>query len=413
MPNILNEINLSPFALHIILGPRQVGKTTAIKLLIKKLIEKEEARSIFYFNCEELKDYKELIDVLETYIEFRNKNGIKKSFIFLDEITSPDEWYRGIKSMIDKGKFAKDVLILTGSSSISIKRQAELFPGRRGKGKDFILLPLSFRDFIKIMKPEIYEKIPSIKELNAKELLEKSVHALLFKKELNILLEKYFYYGGFPLSLENREEAKRTYLSWIKTEVLKSERSDSIAREIIKSLLEKLQTPVSWEGIAKEIEIKSPKTVSAYLHLLRSMFSLILLYHIDISKKTIKFGKNKKIHFIDPLLFDVFENWCMVRIKNKESAIAESLVATHLARYLTKKYNTTLLDENLGYWKNSSEVDVILNEKVLKGFEIKWAEKFIIKQPKNLKEFVVISKNKFSKKPPTIPLSVFLSILDV
>lgn len=415
IPKFIDEISLKPFSLHILLGPRQVGKTTGIKLLIRKLLEKRNPKSLFYFNCEELSDHNEISDVLETYMVIKEKSDIKNSCIFLDEITSPKEWYKAIKFMIDRGKFRNDVVVLTGSSSIHIKRQTELFPGRRGRGENFILLPLSFREFIRTIEPEIYKKIEPIKNLEEKELEEKAAKAMIFIKELNLLLEKYFKGGGFPLSIEtvDRTEPKKAYLSWIKTEILKSDRSDNIAREIIRSLLEKIQTPVSWEGISKEIEIKSPKTVSAYIQLLRSMFSLIVLYHADISDKSIKFGKNKKIHFIDPLLLEIFEGWCMMKLKNKKNILAESLVATHLARYMAKKYKTVMLDENLFFWRNSTEVDVVLNEKRrLKGFEVKWTDKIDVKQPKHLKDFVVVSKNKFSVKPLIIPSSVFLAILE-
>lgn len=318
-------------------------------MLIKNLLKEKNPHSIFYFNSEELSDYKELSDIIETYMEFKERSGIKNSYIFLDEITSPIEWYKAIKSKIDKGMFKKDVLILTGSSSINIKRQTELFPGRRGKGLDYIILPLSFREFLKITRPKIYEKIKSIKELSRKELKDKAMQAMIFIKELNCVLEEYFKCGGFPLSMEAKEEAKKIYLSWIKTEILKSERSDNIARQIIKSILDKPQTPVSWEGISKEIEIKSPKTVAAYVELLRSMFSVIVLYHANISSGMIKFGKNKKIHFLDPLLLKIFEDWCMVRLKDGGSILAESVTAMHLARYSVKKYKAVALDENLFY----------------------------------------------------------------
>ncbi len=402
-PELVGSITLEPFSLHILLGPRQVGKTTTLKLLIRKLLEDRDPRSLFYFNCEELADYKELLEVLETYLELKDKSKIKSSCIFLDEITSPAEWYRAIKSLVDRGRLKDDVVVLTGSTSISVKRQTELFPGRRGKGRDYLLLPLSFREFIKVMSPQLYEKISPVERITTEELEEKSIQAMVFIKELNSLLEKYFNYGGFPLALEEKEEAKKAYLSWIKTGILKSGRSDIIAREILKSLLEKLQTPVSWEGISKEIEIKSPKTVAKYVELLRSMFALIVLYHVDISARTIKFGKNKKIHFIDPLLLEIFEEWCMVRLKNRESILAESSVATHLSGIV----------ENIFYWRNSSEVDVVINdEDGLKGFEVKWSDKFTASRPKNLKEFIIISKNKFSTKPLIIPLATFLAVIE-
>lgn len=64
IPKIVTELKLEPFALHFILGPRQVGKTTALKLLIKDLLTHLEPKAIFYFRCDELSDYKELAELL-------------------------------------------------------------------------------------------------------------------------------------------------------------------------------------------------------------------------------------------------------------------------------------------------------------------------------------------------------------
>lgn len=407
VPSIIDKIDLSPFAFHILLGPRQVGKTTVLKLLIKQLLEKRDPRSLFYFNCEAIGDYKELMDVLETYLYFKEENDIANSIIILDEITSPDEWYRGIKSLIDLGKLKKEVLILTGSSSIAVKKQVELFPGRRGHGKDFVLFPLSFREFIKVVNPDLFARIDFIKNFEDEELRKKAVKALPFIKELDKLLLTYKRYGGFPLGIEginsSKEDAKRVYLSWIKNAILKSERNDLIARQIIKAILEKIPSPISWENISKQIEIKSPKTVAAYISLLKSIFVLDLLYNVDISKKTIKFGKNKKIHFLDPLLLEIFEEWCLLAIKNKENILAESLVATALIR---------VFPERTFFWKNGFEVDVlVLDKNKFYGFEVKWSEKPEIRKLPQLHSSVLITKNEFSSSPLKIPLSIFLSII--
>jgi len=53
------------------------------------------------------------------------------------------------------------VLVLTGSTSLFAKREVEMFPGRRGKGKNFLLLPLSFRDFLEVVDREFYERVLS------------------------------------------------------------------------------------------------------------------------------------------------------------------------------------------------------------------------------------------------------------
>ena len=419
IPPFVDNIGNKPFSLHILLGPRQVGKTTAVKLWIKKLLEGEEPRKIFYFNCEELADYKELSDVIETYLYLRAQWGISGSYIILDEITAPHEWYRTIKSLIDKGKLENDVLLLTGSSSIQVKRHAELFPGRRGDGETFVMLPLSFREFLKVRDPKLSSKLGKVGSLAHPEIEREAAKCMVFIRELNVRFEEYMGVGGFPLSIESgpTPKVKADYLAWVKTEILKDGRSDTIARQIIKALLEKMPSPISWESISKELEVKSPKTVSAYVDLFNSIYSLLTLHHIDISAKALKFGKNKKVHVIDPLLFEVFQGWAMVKLQNKKGTLAESIVASHLARLSSRKAKTTILDENIFYWRKKSEVDVIVDFNGLRGFEVKWTDKIDSEKTKkpdpHLKDFIILSKSKFEKgKPLMVPVSAFLAVLD-
>ncbi|MCK4730527.1 MAG: ATP-binding protein [Candidatus Aenigmarchaeota archaeon] len=394
-PEIVDKININPFSLHFIFGPRQVGKTTSIKLLIKKLLEKKNPKSIFYFRCDEIGDYKELAEVLNEYLEFREREKIDSSIILLDEITSPSEWWRTIKGFIDDGIFSKDTLILTGSASIEVKKEAEYFPGRRGEGKNFRMYPLSFKEFVKLIKPKIAEKLHTDPCKNS-----------VYLQELNKSLSDYFICGGFPLAINSyfekgfvEESVKETYLTWIKNDLTKTGRDDRIAREIIKVLTRKIPSPISFESISKETSIKSPKTISSYLHTLSDLFVLEISYFIDPNTQIIQFGKNKKIHFIDPLLFSIFEEWGLIKIKEKDSIIAESLLAVHLCR----KHG------NIFYWTNKEEIDsVIKKADGLIGYECKWQEKAKEKRIKigKLKEVWTISKKDLKGK--IIPLSLFL-----
>lgn len=405
-PPVLDKVSTKPFALHILLGPRQAGKTTAVKLLIRRLLSKREPKSLFYFNCEMLADFKELRQVIETYLEFKADHDIKTSLIILDEVTAPREWYRAIKSLIDLGKLRSDTLLLTGSSSIAIKREVELFPGRRGHGQDLVLFPLSFREFLKVLNPDLYHKIQPFHDLS--ELRKRAAQNALYLKELNLELKKYLTYGGFPLSIEaisgSREEAKRAYLSWIKTAILKSGRNDTIARQILGAVVERMPGAMSWEGVSKEIEIKSPKTVAAYIDLLQSLFALLILHNVDISSKKIKFGKNKKVHVIDPLLFEIFEDWCLLEAKDRESTLAESAVAAHLSR---------LHPGRVFFWRDGFEIDALLLNKTFKGFEVKWGKRPEARMLPQLESLTTITKTEFRKEPLRIPLAVFLAMLEV
>lgn len=407
IPKIIDKIAVKPFALHILLGPRQAGKTTTLKLIIKKLLSSLPPQSVFYFNCEEIGNYKELMDLIETYFSFKEANEIKSSIMILDEITSPKEWYRGIKSFIDSGRLKNDILFLTGSTSISIKKEVELFPGRRGNGKDFVLFPLSFRDFLEVVNPKLHSKISHTVYLD--DIKRVCTKNSIFVNDLNNEFLKYMRYGGFPLAVqtinESKEDVKKIYLNWVKNAILKAGRNDNIAKQILKSIMEKMPSDISWEGISKEIEIKSPKTVSAYIDLLKSIYAIFILYNIDINKKVIKFGKNKKIHIADPLLFETFEEWCMTSLKNKENILAESTVAVHLSR---------MFPEKVFFWRNGTEVDVLVaHKKQLYGFEVKWGFNALTKPPQQIRHFITLTKNEFSTKQSKIPLSVFLASLEI
>lgn len=48
MPREVNAVSLKPFSLNFIYGPRQVGKTTMIKLIIKDLLHEVRPEAIFF-----------------------------------------------------------------------------------------------------------------------------------------------------------------------------------------------------------------------------------------------------------------------------------------------------------------------------------------------------------------------------
>lgn len=410
IPKLAEQISLKPFSLHFVFGPRQVGKTTLIKLLINSLLEEGvDPKAIFYLRCDYLGDYKELMEALEEYFEFRKIEGIESSYIFLDEITFPKDWFRAIKLYIDMGKTRNDVLVLTGSLSMHVKGEAETFPGRRGRGKDFTMYPLSFREFIKVANEELYNKIEPLKELNDKEIREKCFKLMPWSDEIYKLFEMYLKSGGFPLAvksiLENgfvKEEVYETYLSWIRGDLARLYKNESTARRIIKALLEKIPSPLSWHTIAKEIEVGSHKTVFYYIDLLEKMFILKVLPYLDPNNGEIVFRKEKKIHFIDPLFYKMFSRWCLIEEPEK-AKIVESVVASHLAR-----------KHKIGYWKNGTEIDVVVKENML-GFEVKWKRRANPSKVKvgKIKNVVTLSKNQYSANPLMVPAPIFLACLNV
>ncbi len=358
VPALVGEIPLRPYSLHFLQGPRQVGKTTAIKLLIKEALKKREPRSVFYYSCDELADHRELGEVLDSYISARDAWGIRGSLIFLDEVTMVPEWWRAVKARTDRGVFTRDVVTDTGSQGMELGRHKEYFPGRRGRGRDFMLPPLSFGEYVGVMSgPKL--RTGGIGTLS-KNIRANSLHAGKLRSLLNIYLKT----GGFPLAVRNHgkdgkvpPEIIKVYLDGVRGDWGRVGRSDGYMKEILAYLLRARGTPVSWNGISSETSVGSPNTVRTYVETLEGLFAALVLPHLSQDGR-VGFRKNRKVHFTDPMLYQVFSKYCGVEAEG--DAVLEATVASHLSRH-----------GDVFYWKNAREVDVVLREKgKVHGFEV-------------------------------------------
>jgi predicted AAA+ superfamily ATPase len=52
VPKELQKISLRPFSLNFLVGPRQVGKTTLLRILIHKLASGSNGKGVFYYSCD-------------------------------------------------------------------------------------------------------------------------------------------------------------------------------------------------------------------------------------------------------------------------------------------------------------------------------------------------------------------------
>lgn len=322
-PTWIKRLSLQPFSFNFIVGPRQVGKTTGIKLLIKDLCKRVESESIFFFDFEGITTLREFRDIMLWYFNERKKKGIKTSYIFLDEVTSIDEWWRPIKFFIDRGYFEDSVLTVSGSSTLRIIKIPERFPGRRGKGKSIEVLPLSFPEFVRIhgYGREILYELPSLLKL----------------------WEKYTKTGGFPTSINEEERAIEDLIDGIVSEIHKHGRSLEIIQNIFYSLLRKIPSPLSYHSIASELGI-SHRTVREYLEFLRDSLLLGIAY---FKSDKVYHRKEKKFFFRDPFLLRTVSFWTATEFL--ESALFEHIVQEHMFRRFGEIY----------YSRNRYEIDCI------------------------------------------------------
>ena len=416
-PKLKKKLSLKPFSFNIVIGPRQTGKTTALKLMIKELLNEYEPKQLFYFNCDELTAQGDLIELIESYLKIKKAEGFKTSIIILDEITSPENWTKAIKSLIDKGIMDQDVLVATGSNSIRVKRESEYFPGRRGSGRDVLLLPLGFRRFVEVLHPELISKIPWTADFSRKNIMGAMAAAANYSVELTEYLEQYFETGGFPLAINALKtgsslyDAKKSYQDGFISDILKIGADIKTAKEVISAIIQKMPSHFSYNNIGNDIG-KSSKTVETYLKLFLDLFSIAVLNNVDLSSKTPKLGKNKKVHFIDPLMARIFKDWSLSEKEIGKAILAESVVVANMAML---DFSDFSIGERLCYWSNSNEIDVVVRGKGLMGIEVKWSsrvdiEKYL-KHSSHFKELYFLSKDSYRPEENVFPLACFLAVL--
>ena len=157
-PPLLNE-DFKPGNLYTIRGPRQIGKTTFLKMFIRKKLRTVPKNNIFYWSCDNLVTGKDLIDLLNEYADFCKVMDARPEYILLDEITGIAHWQRSLKFIIDNDITPNACFILTGSNALDLRSGSERLPGRRGKhGKDLFILPLTFREYVELMDPDWYSE---------------------------------------------------------------------------------------------------------------------------------------------------------------------------------------------------------------------------------------------------------------
>ncbi|WP_291767551.1 ATP-binding protein [Caldivirga sp. UBA161] len=387
IPKEANTISLKPFSLNFIYGPRQVGKTTMMKLIIRDLLNRVKPEAVFYYSCDLLSDYEELLNVLRRYLRIKEEHGIEVSYIFLDEVTYVDEWFRAIKYSIDRGLFKNDVVTITGSTSISLRREVETFPGRRGYGVDVVLYPLSFQSYVKTLRPEI-EVSPG------------------WYGEIKELFEKYLITGGFPLSINSyinfntiTSDVYKSYIDWITYDIRRMGRDEKLVKEVLSILLETAGSRVSYNSIAKELNV-SHRTISEYIDLLSRMLLIVALNYIDVNTGNRDYRKLIKVHFIDPFIYRVISLWTGVKPPD-DAIIVEGVVASHLSRVSEVGYTVI----------GSREIDVV-SASDFTGYEVKFRERArgVDVKAGKMKKVITISKD--TEDINIIPAHVFLAQLN-
>lgn len=355
-PNIVNHFNTYREVM-ILLGARQVGKTTILQKLFPKA---------FYLlvDNESIKRNLERYDI-SVYRQMLPQN-IKT--VIIDEIHLLSDPGRAVKIMYDQIPDIK--LIITGSSSLQIKHKSgESLAGRK---IDYYLYPLTFSEYLfqkgigNELNFNIIENIISRGHVSYKE------KAYLF--DISGVLENILLYGLYPAILNHPSDS--IYLKNLIDSVVFKDLLDlslienrGAALNLLRLLAFQIGSLVNISELATRLSLDA-KTVKRYISIFEQSFIIFSLYPFSRSHRD-EIGKMPKIYFYDTGLRNaLIENFHPLVSRTDAGALFENFI---IAEVLKQNYYGSF-GCTLHFWrtKQGSEMDLVLQRKgKLYGVEIK------------------------------------------
>jgi predicted AAA+ superfamily ATPase len=321
---LVGALDLQKAGIHVLRGPRQVGKTTDLKLLVQRaLAEGHDPRSIIYLTLDliEGEPHAELAIAITRAKALARHSGA--GIVLLDEVTGVPRWQTAVKAVWDDGTIGDDVVVCTGSSAIDLQKgAAERLPGRRGAGHDHLVLPQTFASFARAVN----DSIPPSPRLSIADirtpageaaLHESRFHAAALKDALSLYLK----FGGLPAAVaeaatgspEPSREVKRVLYDSLVKEVQRRGASIPAAQALLERVLRSLGSRTDWSRMAREMDVAlgrrggapSHHTLRDYIELLAGGYFLFILYFWRAGSQTNSLSNEKKVFFADPLLHTI------------------------------------------------------------------------------------------------------------
>ena len=320
----------------IIVGPRQVGKTT----LLDELVRQSDKR-ILSLNCDEPEVQTMLTNT--NVAKLRTIIG-NHELILIDEAQKVDNIGLTLKLIVDN---IKDVqVVATGSSAFELRNRLNE--------------PLTGRKFEYQMYPISCEEI-----INTYGLLEE-----------RRTLENRLIYGSYPDIIMHPEEARR-YLndltqSYLYKDVLSldSLRKPQLLDKLLQALAFQVGSEVSTNELARTLQTDS-KTIDKYLDLLEKCYVIFRLSGLSRNLRT-ELKRAKKIYFYDNGVRNaVIQQFAPVNLRNDMGAlwenffIAERMKRNHYSGHYCNSY----------FWRTTLQQEIDLIEEsdgAMTAFEMKW-----------------------------------------
>ncbi|MBI2271531.1 MAG: ATP-binding protein [Bacteroidetes bacterium] len=352
----------------ILIGARQVGKTTVVKQLTEHL--KKKNKKVYYLTFEDPEILGEVNSHPEKIFNYtfhpEDLKPAERMYVIIDEVQYAANAINLLKFLYDKYE-SKVKIVATGSSAFYINRDFK--DSLAGRKKIFELYTLSFTEFLHFKNAG-----DLIKEY---ALMQKRVtYRSLKEKQIRLLFDEYLNYGGYPaVVLENGLNNKKELLAELVNSYMKKDVLEADVREelkffnLAKILAKQTGSLVNQHELSNTLKT-AVGTIENYLYLLRKCFHIHLLppKYSNIRKELTKMPK---IYFHD---LGMRNYLCNTFGKVDQRPDKGELTENYTFIRLRDIYGP----DALRFWRTAdgNEVDFIIEEHLDSGkaYEVKFSE---------------------------------------
>ena len=346
----------------VLIGPRQVGKTTLINFILKD-------KDYLFLDG----DDNTVADILANANTENLKSIIGNyKYVFIDEVQRIPNIGLKLKIMVDQ---IKDVqVIVSGSSSLDINNVTQ--EPLTGRKFEFQMFPVSWQEF------------------------ENSVGYIKAQQQLEIRL----LYGMYPDVINNfgaeYEILKNLVSSYLYKDILALAgiRKSDVLEKILRALALQIGSEVSYNEIAQLVGVDK-NTVNNYINLLEKSY---VVFRLTSFSKNIRneIKANKKIYFYDNgVLNMLIGNFTTFQLRQDKGALWENFLVSERMKQLSYKQSIA----KSYFWRTTTqqEIDYVeTNADEVAAFEFKWATNKKVKLPKSFMDaynpsFLVVNKDNF------------------
>lgn len=341
-------------------GLRRVGKTTLIKQTINYLIKEKKVlpKKILFLNLDHIDFIPYTIhEIIDKYREMNEIKYDEFIYIFLDEITSKENFAQEVKNLFDVG----NTKIFCSSSIATLMKDKKAY--LTGRTKTIEVFPLDFEEFLIFKKADVSK----------------------FDKNLNKKwFEKYLDEGGMPEFVLNQDVEQLTELlnSIIYKDVMAhyNIKNEKEIKELLRLLCQRIGKPTSYNKLGKILNL-SGDTIKKYLTYFENTY---LFYSVEKYSKSINenITSPKKFYIADLGLKKIissnkergvdFENLVFLKIKEKNpSYYLENGVEIDFC------YKDTLIEAKYGQELNEKQKELFKKAKFKNKFVIDNYEFFL------------------------------------